>query len=569
MWRSVKTVGRASAAVVARTPTFGAVGAIGRRWRSEPAELPESEELRPLSELPGLPMSPLLGSSRHILDVYPAEEVAAKGYTAMTAGPMNRPYQFYSNLWKMDGVDELAQFGIAGFGKGVSGRILATRSPELFQKVLRAEGQYPSGGIETQWFMKEYFSRNDMPTSQKFWSRGEGWQTIRRLIQHQLLLPGAAKSYGDAIGAAVEIASKGAPTCGTPDKFHGYLMRASFDMFCAAFHGRLTKCAGADGDEGSRADPLDLAFCQAASNVLTANMPLFLQPKEVVLNHLVPGSLITTPLFNAFCKDLDFCYSRGADVIQSFKDRMDRNTLTPYEKASYLHATLTQHESGSDLSVPELAEILSALLIASVDTTAAYTQWVVTALAIHQDAQERVHTEIVDTLGDAPLSTEMLQQPNWLPLLRAVRRETHRMRPVFNGMLKWTATPLELCGYDVPAGEMVICDIWTPQNDPQILPDAAEFKPERWTDAAVEARKGTPAELVDHPLFRGPFSSGARQCPASRVATNEVLFMAAQLVRDYRLRLADPSITSLHDVDYEMKLTMQPILPEIIFEPRK
>lgn len=128
-----------------------------------------------------------------------------------------------------------------------------------------------------QWFMKEYFSRNDMPTSQKFWSRGEGWQTIRRLIQHQLLLPGAAKSYGDAIGAAVEIASKGAPTCGTPDKFHGYLMRASFDMFCAAFHGRLTKCAGADGDEGSRADPLDLAFCQAASNVLTANMPLFLQ----------------------------------------------------------------------------------------------------------------------------------------------------------------------------------------------------------------------------------------------------------------------------------------------------
>eukprot|EP00041_Stephanoeca_diplocostata_P017130 m.340910 g.340910 ORF g.340910 m.340910 type:complete len:96 (-) comp20603_c0_seq14:2348-2635(-) len=76
--------------------------------------------------------------------------------------------------------------------------------------------------------------------------------------------------------------------------------------------------------------------------------------------------------------------------------------------------------------------------------------------------------------------------------------------------------------------------------------------------AQVNARKGTVAEVVDHPLLRAPFSAGARMCPGSRVADLEVLLLAAQLVRDYKITLADPTITQLSDIPYQTKLTIQP-----------
>jgi hypothetical protein len=77
-----------------------------------------------------------------------------------------------------------------------------------------------------------------------------------------------------------------------------------------------------------------------------------------------------------------------------------------------------------------------------------------------------------------------------------------------------------------------------------------------------------PAEVIDHVLLRGPFSAGARQCPASRVASLEVTFFAAQLVRDWKISLKEPGVRGLADIDYVNKLTHQPIIPELVFEPR-
>ena len=44
--------------------------------------------------------------------------------------------------------------------------------------------------------------------------------------------------------------------------------------------------------------------------------------------------------------------------------------------------------------------------------------------------------------------------------------------------------------------------------DPKIVESPMEFKPERWLKDAVDRRKGTPAAIVDHPFFSGPFSQG-------------------------------------------------------------
>ena len=44
-------------------------------------------------------------------------------------------------------------------------------------------------------------------------------------------------------------------------------------------------------------------------------------------------------------------------------------------------------------------------------------------------------------------------------------------------------------------------------------------------------RKGTAAEVIDHPLLRAPFSAGARMCPGNKIANFELLTMVVQLVQ--------------------------------------
>lgn len=365
--------------------------------------------------------------------------------------------------------------------------------------------------------MKEYFKRHGKKTADALWDHGPEWQTARRLVQRDLLQPGAAKSYADAIGEAASLASKGAPACGTTEAFDEYMARASFDMFSAAFLGRMTQTA----DPASpTADPKDVAFCKHAVSALDGFMPLFNRPQEMVLNHLIPGQFITTKRYGEFEGHMDYVFNRAAVIISDFADRKARGELNKYEQASYLNSTLSRQETEGKLSQDLFVELATILL--TVDTTSAYTKWVVAALAAEPRVQQKVYEELMEQVGDAPLSTELVSRREWLPYLHAVKREAHRYCPALFGITKTLHEPITLCGYTIPAGERVTLDTYSPQNDEQILPDASEFKPERWLDDAVAVRKGTPAEVIDHTLLRGPFSAGARQCPASRVANIEV-----------------------------------------------
>jgi hypothetical protein len=62
-----------------------------------------------------------------------------------------------------------------------------------------------------------------------------------------------------------------------------------------------------------------------------------------------------------------------------------------------------------------------------------------------------------------------------------------------------------------------------------------DFRPGWWLQNDVEAREGTPAAQLDHPLFSGLFSQGARRCPDSRVSKNEAFILFARLVLDWKM----------------------------------
>ena len=85
-------------------------------------------------------------------------------------------------------------------------------------------------------------------------------------------------------------------------------------------------------------------------------------------------------------------------------------------------------------------------------------------------------------------------------------------------------------------------------------------------NAAIDARKGTPAEVLDHPYYRDPFSQGSRKCPGSRVANNEVLILLSQMVLDWRMEA--PEGYSNESVEYSLKGMIHPTMPKLAFISR-
>jgi cytochrome P450 len=125
---------------------------------------------------------------------------------------------------------------------------------------------------------------------------------------------------------------------------------------------------------------------------------------------------------------------------------------------------------------------------------------------------------------------------------------------------------------------MFILDIRSVGMDPAIVKDPDIFDPTRWFEHEVQNRRGTPAEILDHPLYKAPFSAGARKCPGNRVASYEAKILLSQLVLDWKISIAEIETDSVggskqpkswRDIAYSQGLTIQPEVPELSFGRRQ
>ena len=120
----------------------------------------------------------------------------------------------------------------------------------------------------------------------------------------------------------------------------------------------------------------------------------------------------------------------------------------------------------------------------------------------------------------------------------------------------------------------MLLDTYSVGMDPAIVPNPDAFEPERFLPDAVQARVGTPAQVLDHAFYKAAFSQGARKCPGSRVASYEVLVLMAQLILDWKISIDRDSnkhikhIQSWRDIPYSLGIII-PEVPAMKFERRR
>src|ERR1044072_6261078 len=172
-----------------------------------------------------------------------------------------------------------------------------------------------------------------------------------------------------------------------------------------------------------------------------------------------------------------------------------------------------RHEDGSPMSDSEMRDELLTLLTAGHETTATSLSWAVERLCRHPEKLTRLRAEV--EAGEAAFRTATIQ-------------ETLRIRPVVAMVLRRLTEPVEIAGYELPAGVTVAPNIYLVHRNPEIYPEPDRFLPERFLDNPP----GTYTWI--------PFGGGVRRCLGASFAQFEMAVVLKELVKRRQISPADP-----------------------------
>lgn len=371
---------------------------------------------------------------------------------------------------------------------------------------------------------------------------GEKWKDVRVKLQADILSPQAAASYLPSLILVGRQASDAFALLGSDP--YDLTSRASFDMFGITMLGKSPGVLFP-----STAAKEDVEFIHDSMACMrTAGLMVF-SPYESFIQ-----KYFDTKMYKEFEKATENVNRRSEQLVhEAITVATDADSL---DGGSYLQrlmktGSMTKEQAGFEVT---------GLLLAAVDTTANYMNWIIYNLAANPSKQTLLAEELRAVLKGGDFSKEVE-----LPYLQACYRETHRHTPLLTNVFRKLEEDIVLEGFLIPAGTQLSMNTDAVQRDPQYVIDPDVFLPERWLASAVDARKGTPSELIDHRLLAGPFSFGPRMCLGARLAELEIKVFIARIVQDWEFSL-DPRSSK---VEVKEMLFMSPF-PEfkLVFKRR-
>jgi cytochrome P450 len=335
---------------------------------------------------------------------------------------------------------------------------------------------------------------------------GEGNQILRPILgdnsvlvldekphigQRKLLLPPfhgeRMQGYGETMAeiAAREIESW--PT-GTPYRLRPRMQAITLEIILETVFGVHEK---------ARLDPLRAALRDFLD--LTTDPRLLL---PVVL--IGPERIRRVAAFRRRIDRVDELIHREIADRRRAEDLADRDDILSMLVAA-------RHEDGSPMSDAEIRDELLTLLVAGHETTATALSWAVERLVRHPEKLERLRAEAL--AGEEAYLTATIQ-------------ETLRLRPVIVLVIRKLTEPVEIGGYELPAGASVTPCIHLVHRNPAIYPEPDRFLPERFLDTPP----GTYTWI--------PFGGGVRRCLGAAFAQFEMAVVLKELVKRHEIRPA-------------------------------
>ncbi|XP_054722846.1 cytochrome P450 18a1-like [Uloborus diversus] len=180
-------------------------------------------------------------------------------------------------------------------------------------------------------------------------------------------------------------------------------------------------------------------------------------------------------------------------------------------------------KGGNSFTHKRLQAAVINIFIDGVESVTTAITLLLLELSKYPDAQSRIQKEL-----DAIVGQERL--PSWLdrqnmPYFEAVIQELWRFSaPVAVTTLYSNLKDMTIDNYTIPKRSILVANLWSANNDPELYKNPEEFKPERFlsTDGKRDKRDGP-----------YPFGLGKRSCAGESLAQMEVFVFLGSILQNF------------------------------------
>ncbi|KAH9019123.1 cytochrome P450 [Lactarius pseudohatsudake] len=230
--------------------------------------------------------------------------------------------------------------------------------------------------------------------------------------------------------------------------------------------------------------------------------------KEAMLLNFVPW-LINMPSWFPGARYKRYAREWSPIVVGAVKTTYDKvkselaaGTATT-SVAAKLISKLDENSTEDDIWVARA--VPASMYLGGADTTVSALQTFTLAMILYPEVQRKAQAEIDRVVGNSRLPD--FSDQDALPYVQAVLKEVSRWHPVTPlGVPRKVIVSDVYEGYYIPAGSIIIPNVWGMMHDPAVFAEPDRFHPERWLSP-------------DAPVFPNQvFGFGARQCPGRVLA---------------------------------------------------
>jgi cytochrome P450 len=204
----------------------------------------------------------------------------------------------------------------------------------------------------------------------------------------------------------------------------------------------------------------------------------------------------------------------------------------------------------SGIDDPQVAGNVLTMLLAGEDTTANTIAWMIYLLSRHPQALARAADEVRRVIVDPKNPTH--EQLGQLDYVEACAHETMRLKPVAPMIVLAPARETTIGNVRVPSDVVVFGLMRRDSVSDEYLPNAAEFRPERWLAGEAPAQAASAAKRISM-----PFGAGPRICPGRYLALLEMKMAMVKLLGYFEIAGVDTRDGG--EAEERLSFTMTPV----------
>ncbi|KAG8096772.1 hypothetical protein GUJ93_ZPchr0013g34595 [Zizania palustris] len=187
-------------------------------------------------------------------------------------------------------------------------------------------------------------------------------------------------------------------------------------------------------------------------------------------------------------------------------------------------------QEGSVLSHETMKALFTDIYGAGASTTAVLIEWAMADLLQNQQSMRKLKEELTSVIGaNAQIQESDISR---LPYLRAVVKETLRLRAVAPLVPRRAEATIQVHGYTIPKGTHVLLNLWAINRDAKAWNDPDMFVPERFIGNDGINYLGQNFEFV-------PFGVGRRICLGLPLAHKVMYLVLGTLVHQFEWSLPE------------------------------